>query len=69
MSRRWVKYLLIILCLGLSLACECVQVLDAFSILQGETDLIQDEYSRDLLHLNAQGYEALNAALKSVLQP
>lgn len=52
-----------------SLAGEGVQVLDAFKVLQGETDLIQAEYSRDLLHLNTQGYEALNAALRPVLQP
>ncbi|MFZ1387703.1 MAG: SGNH/GDSL hydrolase family protein [Thiolinea sp.] len=51
-----------------SLAGEGVQVLDAFSVLQGETDLIQAPYSRDLLHLNAEGYSALNAALKPILQ-
>lgn len=52
-----------------SLAGEGVQVLDAFSVLQGEADLIQAQYSRDLLHLNAEGYAALNVALKSILQP
>lgn len=52
-----------------SLAGEGVQVLDAFSVLQGETDLIKAQYSRDLLHLNAEGYAALNVALQPVLQP
>lgn len=52
-----------------SLAGEGVQVLDAFSVLQGETDLIQADYSRDLLHLNTQGYAALNNALIPVLHP
>ena len=46
-----------------SLAGEGVQVFDAFSALQGEKDLIKPDYSRDLLHLNAQGYAALNTAL------
>lgn len=52
-----------------SLAGDGVQVLDAFGVLQGTSDLIQANYSRDLLHLNAQGYAALNAALLAVLQP
>lgn len=52
-----------------SLAGEGVQVLDAFSVLQGEADLIQAQYSRDLLHLNTEGYSALNVALQPVLQP
>lgn len=52
-----------------SLAGEGVQVLDTFSVLQGQSDLIQAQYSRDLLHLNSEGYGALNAALKSILQP
>lgn len=52
-----------------SLAGEGVQVLDAFSVLQGDTDLIQASYSRDLLHLNTQGYAALNTALRPLLQP
>lgn len=52
-----------------SLTGEGVQVLDAFSVLQGEADLIQAQYSRDLLHLNAEGYSALNVALRTVLQP
>jgi len=42
---------------------EGVHVLDTFSLLQGEPDLIRPAYSRDLLHLNAQGYEVLNQAL------
>lgn len=52
-----------------NLASEDVQVLDTFSVLQGETDLIQASYSRDLLHLNTQGYAALNTALIPLLQP
>lgn len=52
-----------------SLAGEGVQVFDAFKVLQGQSDLIQTEYSRDLLHLNAQGYAVLNTALIPLLQP
>ena len=44
-----------------------VTVLDAFTVLQGETDKIKPEYSRDLLHLNARGYEVLNQQLVPLL--
>lgn len=44
-----------------------VDVLDTFSLLQGEPDLIRPEYSRDLLHLNATAYQVLNKALVGVL--
>ncbi len=44
-----------------------VTVFDAFTVLQGEPDLIRPEYSRDLLHLNARGYEVLNQHLQVML--
>jgi lysophospholipase L1-like esterase len=54
----------------LSLASEQVIIFDAFAVLQSQQrDLIQANYSRDLLHLNAAGYEALNQALLKQLQP
>lgn len=46
-----------------SLAGEQVVVLDAFAILADERGVARPEYSRDLLHLNEAGYEALNEAL------
>ena len=42
-------------------------VLDAFAVLQGENGKIKPEYSRDLLHLNSQGYEVLNQHLTAAL--
>lgn len=54
----------------LSLAGEQVTIFDAFAVLQSQQrDLIKANYSRDLLHLNAAGYEALNQALLKQLQP
>lgn len=50
-----------------SLAGDGIIVLDAVPILADETGTARREYSRDLLHYNATGYEALNAALKEVL--
>ena len=47
---------------------EGVSILDAFTLLQGESDKIKPEYSRDLLHLNSYGYEMLNQALVQQLQ-
>jgi lysophospholipase L1-like esterase len=44
-----------------------VTVLDAFALLQGEKNLIRPEYSRDLLHLNANGYALLNQHLVETL--
>ncbi len=38
-----------------SLANENVAVFDAYSLLVGEKELIQPEYSKDLLYLNAAG--------------
>lgn len=51
-----------------SLRGEHVLVFDAFSLLVGEGGRIRPEYSRDLLHLNAAGYERLNAELVPVLE-
>ena len=51
-----------------SLRGENVLVFDAFSLLVGEGSRIRPEYSRDLLHLNAAGYERLNAELVLILK-
>lgn len=50
-----------------SLAGDGSIVLDAVPILADESGTARREYSRDLLHYNAAGYEALNVALKEVL--
>jgi lysophospholipase L1-like esterase len=50
-----------------SLAGENVFVLDAFAILADDSGLARTAYSRDFLHLNATGYDALNDALAHVL--
>lgn len=50
-----------------SLERENVIVLDAFSILADEEGITRAEYSRDLLHINTSGYEALNDELTQVL--
>lgn len=73
LERRWVWSDEVVLAIRevnefiMGLAGEDVQVLDAFGVLQGETDLIKPNYSRDLLHLSAQGYAALNTALLPLL--
>ena len=51
-----------------SLAGENVVIFDAYSILADDSGMIRPEYSKDLLHLNAAGYEALNGELLSVLR-
>ena len=51
-----------------SLRGENILIFDAFSLLVGEGDRIKPEYSRDLLHLNATGYERLNAELVPILK-
>jgi len=51
-----------------SLAGENVVIFDAFSVLADDSGMVRPEYSKDLLHLNAAGYEALNGELLSVLR-
>jgi lysophospholipase L1-like esterase len=51
-----------------ALAAPNVLVFDAYAILAGEDGLVQPEYVRDELHLNEQGYEALNQSLQAVLE-
>jgi lysophospholipase L1-like esterase len=47
-----------------SLKSQNVYVLDTYHLLLGDKpQLIRPEYSRDLLHLNAEGYKRLNKAL------
>ena len=50
-----------------SLAGQDVLVLDAYSILVGGDGRTQPRFSRDLLHLTPQGYDALNRELASAL--
>jgi lysophospholipase L1-like esterase len=50
-----------------ALAAENVVVLDAFAILADDKGLVRTAYSRDFLHLNAAGYDALNVVLARVL--
>lgn len=51
-----------------SLQGEGVWVLDTYALLLSTTpQLIKSEYSRDLLHLNAEGYKQLNTALVDFL--
>ena len=53
-----------------TLVSKQVEVIDSYNLLKGNNDLIQAQYSRDFLHLNSQGYEALNASLlKQLKQP
>jgi lysophospholipase L1-like esterase len=51
-----------------SLAGPDVVVLDAFDILADQEGVIRAEFGRDLLHLTAAGYEALNEALVHTLE-
>jgi lysophospholipase L1-like esterase len=50
-----------------SLEGEDVIILDAFAVVADERGVAQSEYSSDLLHLNAAGYEALNKELVGML--
>ena len=51
-----------------SLEGDGVIVFDTGQVLAGENGLVRDEYSRDFLHLNEVGYEALNEELVSILE-
>jgi lysophospholipase L1-like esterase len=46
---------------------ERVIVLSSADVLADERGVTHKEYSTDMLHLNAQGYQALNAALVKIL--
>ena len=50
-----------------SLAGPKVTVFDAFSILAADDGLVQPDFALDMLHLNRQGYAALNRELSGVL--
>lgn len=50
-----------------SLAGSNVVVFDAFSILVADDGLVQPDFALDMLHINRQGYEALNHELSGVL--
>ena len=51
-----------------TLASKQVAIMDSYSLLKGDNDLIQPNYSRDFLHLNTQGYNELNKALVTQLK-
>jgi lysophospholipase L1-like esterase len=50
-----------------SLAAPEVIIFDAYAILAGDGGIALGEYTQDLLHINASGYEALNRELVGVL--
>ena len=50
-----------------SLEEEGVIIFDTLPILTNEEGIVRPPYSRDALHLNRAGYEALNVALLEVL--
>lgn len=50
------------------LANDNVIVWDTYALLEGKKNRIRTEYSRDLLHLNQQGYEVLNQHLKELIK-
>lgn len=45
-----------------------VIIFDAFALLADETGMLREEYSRDELHLNEAGYDALNAEFEKLLE-
>jgi lysophospholipase L1-like esterase len=51
-----------------SLASDKVTVLDTTPILANDDGLVNPSYSKDLLHLNAKGYEVLNEALVNTIK-
>ena len=50
-----------------SLGNENVIIFDAYSLLVGEDSIIQQEYSKNLLHLNSAGYQMLNTEIIKLL--
>lgn len=52
----------------LGLEGQHVRIFDSYALLKGEGRKISSEYSRDWLHLNEQGYQHLNQALRLFLQ-
>ncbi len=51
-----------------SLQASNVLLLDSYSLLCDDQNLIKSEYSKDLLHLNKKGYEVLNIELSEMLE-
>lgn len=47
---------------------EQVVILDTYAVLVGDHGLMRPEYAADTLHLNAEGYAALNRELSKVLE-
>ena len=52
----------------LSLEGKNVRIFDSYKLLKGEARKINPQYSRDWLHLNAQGYQHLNAKLEEFIK-
>jgi lysophospholipase L1-like esterase len=52
-----------------SLANDKVTIFDTTPILANDDGLVNPIYSKDLLHLNAKGYEALNQELARTINP
>ncbi len=51
-----------------TLAGDRVEIFDAAEILSNERGIVDSRYSKDFLHLNPTGYDALNGELVRVLQ-
>jgi hypothetical protein len=52
-----------------TLASDRVIVFDTSKVLANSDGIVYPQYSQDFLHLNAEGYAALNDAIDAVLQP
>lgn len=52
-----------------TLASDRVTIFDSGKVLANSNGIVDPKYSRDFLHLNPTGYEALNEALAEILVP
>ncbi|MEK0188740.1 hypothetical protein [Microcoleus anatoxicus] len=52
-----------------TLAGDRVIVLDSSQVLANSQGIVNPKYSRDFLHLNSEGYAALNKAITGILVP
>jgi len=52
-----------------SLASDQVTIFDTGKVLANSDGIVYPQYSQDFLHLNTEGYAALNDAIYAVLQP
>jgi hypothetical protein len=52
-----------------TLAGDRVIVFDSSLVLANSQGIVDPKYSRDLLHINSEGYVALNKAIAGILVP